>query len=179
MRILWRADRSVPGAVNVGVLDPAHPFVIELSFTTRGNEPELVGINVERRIAGEPLTITEVRRLPLEFYVSYAATELRARAAVHAQERTDAVRSNEDRPHDVDDGVLGASRSSPCDIDLTLVAETYRSALSSADPRTQRAPVAAVARQLSVNRVRAGRYVRQAREAGLLEPPTNHFRSFR
>lgn len=179
MRILWRADRSVPGVVNVGVIDPAHPFAIELSFTMHGNEPELIGVSVERRMAGEPLTIIEVHRLPLEAYVSYAATDLRSRAAAHAHQQTDVVRAPEDRTGDVDDGVPGTNRLSALDVDLALVAETYRSALSSEHPRTQRAPVAAVARQLSIDRVRAGRYVRQARGAGLLEPPDDRFRSFR
>ncbi|MFZ0995823.1 MAG: hypothetical protein WAO09_07595 [Candidatus Dormiibacterota bacterium] len=128
------------------------------------------------REGGPPLTGTRLRSAPLDAYlqaVRRALDELEDRLLVRNQMRSPGAhvpyltRPNEQDWERFDSERHRNHRTRQL---LPLVADAYRQALASPDPKVYRSPTAQVGRRLHKSRGHAARLVAMAREAGFLGP---------
>jgi hypothetical protein len=145
---------TIPSTFTAEVDDPRQPYALDLRVqTVAGRRPEIVELRVELRNPQTPggISTEGLRRVHL------------AKALEMAVAR--AIGPDAEHPREVH--AAKPLRGVPVSHEfLELVANVYRSAVASGS----RAPVAEVGRQLGGSRPTAGRWVVQARKAGILRP---------
>jgi hypothetical protein len=158
---------AIPNLFRAVVDDPAQPFVLQFKVqTTAGRRPEVVELLLETRDPTSPggVTTEGLRRV----HIAKALTLALAKATRRASEVSDGLFGLSD--HDpgsswTDEPVARPVRGEPVtEAFLGMVADTYRKAVASGSRR----PVGELGEQLGGSRSTAGRWVVQARRAGLL-----------
>jgi hypothetical protein len=165
----------------VDIDDPNLDLLVRVTLDASAVPAVAESVCLVPRAGGPPLGAAVWPDVPLELYVALAMARVADEddqnevlpaspegTSVSSPRRFGAVNAARHRSDD-----LGAP------VDLGRVAAVYRAARVSSDRRERRAPVAAVARDLGVHRTDAARFVRQAREVGVLEPapPADRYRS--
>jgi hypothetical protein len=148
------AANALPSSFSAEVDDPQQPYALDLRVRTiPGRRPEVVELRMELRnpkrpggITTEGLRSVQIAKA-LQMAISRAVKPMTAEAGEPALARP--LRGVPVTEHF-----------------LEQVADVYRSAVASGSP----APVAEVSRQLGGSRPTAGRWVVQARKAGILRP---------
>jgi hypothetical protein len=144
----------IPSSFTAEVDDPEQPYALDLRIRTlAGQRPEVVELRMELRSPQRPggITTEGLRGVHIAKALQMAVT-----------------RAIEPLEHDDDrEGATRPLRGVPLTKEfLDQVANVYRAAVASGS----RAPVVEVARQLGGSRPSAGRWVVQARRAGILKP---------
>jgi hypothetical protein len=145
---------AIPCSFSAEIDDPEQPYLLDLRVRTiAGRRPEVVELRLELRSPQQPGGI---------------ATE--GLRGVHIAKALQMAVTRAIEPIETEDGRVGATkplRGIPVTKEfLGQVASIYRSAVAGGS----RAPVVEVARQLGGSRPTAGRWVVQARKAGILKP---------
>ncbi len=161
---------AVPALFTAEIDDPAQPYTIEMQVRTDvGRRPAIVDLRLELRDRRSALGVTTQG---LRHVHVARALEMAVHRAIEplTEEADDELeRGTPRRPVQTDGSEAAAKplRGIPVtDSFLTRVAEVYRSAVASGS----RSPVVEVSRQLGGSRSTAGRWVLQARRAGILRP---------
>jgi hypothetical protein len=145
---------AIPSSFSAEIDDPEQPYVLDLRVRTiAGRRPEVVELRLELRSPHKPGGI---------------ATE--GLRGVHIAKALQMAVTRAVEPIETEDEGVAATkplRGVPVSKEfLGQVASIYRSAVAGGS----RAPVVEVARQLGGSRPTAGRWVLQARKAGVLKP---------
>ncbi len=160
---------AIPSLFTAFVDDPAQPLLVQMKVKTiAGQRPEVSELHLESRgrIDAEGLTTAGLRRVRIAQALKLAL----AKAAVRVSDDGDGLFRLTEYPQGAAWGgepVTRPVRGEPVTEEfLQLVAKTYRAAVASGS----RSPVEDVREQLGGSRSTAGRWVVQARKAGVLRP---------
>lgn len=157
----------------VGIDDPAVPYEIELTVAAVNRTLAAEDVRLRRRGDGPAVTSTALRGLVVETYIARVREEVgHAHGGAWIKQVTEQTPTsttyslvNPDRWNAFEHAQRRRDRPTP-----GLVAQLYRDALASPDPKDRKAPTATVARRLNYHRGHAARLVAQARAEGLLGP---------
>jgi hypothetical protein len=166
-RVRTGPTTALPSLFTAEVDDPGQPYLLELRVrTVQGRRPEVIELRLEIRNPkkGAGITTQGLREVHVARALEVAVTAAIEQSdggedpgSPHDDRRTDSPPKRVSKP----------LRGIPVGADfLQQVSDIYRAAVASGS----RAPVVAVSEELGGSRATAGRWVLQARRAGLLRP---------
>ena len=159
--VAWRAGHALPRTWST-TIDAEHlPYVVELGFTAdEGTGPRCVALNLASRDNGEPVTARRLRGVPIGECIQLAI----ASAAAREERRTDEVVFHLGSP-DIEENLEHTTPRMSRE-HLKAVADVYRAA--------PKQPTLAVEQAFApVPRSTVSRWIRRARDLGLIEDTTH------
>jgi hypothetical protein len=160
---------AIPSLFTAFVDDPVQPLLVQMKVkTVAGQRPEVSELHLESRgrVNAEGLTTAGLRRVRIAQALKLAL----AKATVRVSDEGDGLLKLTEDPRGTawrGEPVARPVRGEPVTEEfLGLVAKTYRAAVASGS----RSPVEDLRQQIGGSRSTAGRWVVQARKAGVLRP---------